>query len=441
MQRLLSLISGPLLAHSLAGLLIRGAEVGGKFLLYVAVAHRLGAAPAGLFFVAMNWVTFASGLGRLGLERSLMRHMPPELASGRPRSALRQLRWTAVRVGAGSLVVGGLTAVLAHPAANHLLGAPAYGMPLMLSALVLIPDALAITAGNALIALKRPMAAQLVQNALWPGMAFVCVVAGLSTVSQVLLATAACRAVTLAIALALLWQGRRAFSSTGVAREDGAVTLVEFWRSAGPLFVVELVQGALTSLPTLVLGAFASAALVGGFSAATRLSMLTYVILLSVSAVTAPHFAELHHTGRWAELRRTNRTARLASAGLALPMLAVMMLLAPWLLEFIGPGFSSATAALRVLALGQMVNAAFAGQDILLAMTGHARALRRINLMNLAILVVLSAVAIPALGVLGAAIVTAVNAGFGAAAAMLAARRRLPEAFRASPDQVWLPDR
>ncbi len=61
----------------------------------------------------------------------------------------------------------------------------------------------------------------------------------------------------------------------------------------------------------------------------------------------------------------------------------MMILLAPWLLEIVGPGFSSATAALRVLALGQVVNAAFAGQDILLAMTGHARALRRLSLLSL----------------------------------------------------------
>ncbi len=432
MKRLLAIFSGRLLAHSLAGLAIRGAEVGGKFLLYVAVAHQLGAAPAGLFFVAMNWVTFGSGLARMGLERSIMRHLPAELASFRPRAARRLVGWTATRVGLGAFAVGAVTAAFGHPAAGLLLGAPEYGLPLVLSAAVLIPDALAITAGNALIALKRPLAAQLVQNALWPAMAFACVVAGLSTVETVLLAVAACRVATLALALVLLWRARQAFAPPAVAAgEDGAVTLTEVWHSAWPLYAVELVQAALTTLPTLVLGAFATAASVGAFSAANRLSMLTYVVLLSVSAVMAPHFAELHHTGRWAELRRTNRTARLASAGLALPMLAMMILLAPWLLEIVGPGFSSATAALRVMALGQVVNAVFASQDILLAMTGHARALRRLSLLNLGILVVLSAVLIPTLGVLGAAIVTAANTAFAATVIILTARRKLPQAFRA----------
>ncbi len=421
------MLSGRLLAHALAGLAVRGVEVGGKLLLYVAVAHRFGAAPAGLFFVALNWLTLGSGLARMGLERALMRHVPAELAAGRAASARHLLAWTATRVTLGAAAVGGLTVLLGPPAARYLMAAPEYGVPLMLSAAILVPDALAITAGNVLVALKRPLAAQLVQNALWAPMALCCVLAGLADVPQVLLATAACRLATLALGVALIWRNRAPLLAQGASAPG--VTLPQLWRTARPLYVVELIQGAQISVPTLVLGAFASSAAVGAFSAANRLSMLTYVVLLSIASVTTPHFAEHHGTERWPELRRVNRTARLAAAGLALPMLALMMLLAPWLLELVGPGFSVASGALRLLALGQMANAALSGQDILLAMTGHARALRGINLLSFTACLLLSAVAIPFAGLTGAATATAITLALGAAATTLVARRRIPQAF------------
>lgn len=423
------MLSARLFTHSLAGLMVRAMEVGGKLLLYVAVAHRFGAAPAGLFFVAMNWVTLGSGIARMGLERALMRHVPPELASGRPDAARRLLAWTACRVVLGASVVGGLTVLLGRPAARLLMNAPEYGLPLMLSAAVLIPEALAVTVGNVLVALKQPIAAQLVQNALWAPLTFICVLAGLADVPQVLLATAACRIVTLLLGLALVWRNRGPFLAPPDPRAGPAVSLAQFWRTARPLYVVELVQGAQITVPTLVLGAFASSADVGAFSAANRLSMLTFVILASIASVTTPHLAELHHTGRWPELRRVNRTARLTAAGLALPMLAMMMLLAPWLLELVGPGFALATSALYILALGQMVNAAFSGQDILLAMTGHAQILRWINLLSFTVCLLLSAALIPQAGLLGAAATTAFTLAFGAAATMFVARRRVPQAF------------
>ncbi len=421
-------ISGQV-ARSFAGLGVRGVEVAGKLLLYVVVAYRLGAGQAGLYFVALSWNQLGSAIARMGLERAIMRHLPAELAMGHRAAARRVLLWTAGWIGLGAAAIAALTALLAAPVADFVFGKPEFALPLALSALLIVPDALAIVAGNALIGLKRPVAAQMVQNALWPLLALIGVLAGLDRLDAVLLATAAGRAFTAALGAAMLRRAWPELAGPNAASTEAAATQGVLWRTAMPLYAVELVQATLITLPTLVLGIFASAAEVGAFSAANRLSMLTWVVLVSISSVAAPHFAAHERRGEWAQLRAVNRTARLTSAVIALPPLVAMMLAPYWLLEQIGPGFGIAAWPLRIMVVGQMVNAALSGQDILLAMAGHGAALRRLNLLQLATCLVLSATAIPFLGIDGAALLVAATMAQGGIGTMLVARRLMPRAF------------
>ena len=432
LRRLLTFLSGRLVTRSMAGLVVRAIEVIGKLALYVLVAHRLGASEAGLYFVAMTWVTLGSSLSRLGLERALMRHLPAELGVGHGAAARNLLVWTLIWTAASAVLVGGATMLLAHPLADVFFHKPEFGMPLVLSAAILVPDALAITAGSGLIGMKRPVAALLVQNTLWPLLTFAAVWFGPDQVHYALLATAVCRLLPVLVALGLLWAQRRQFgAAAGPAPGRRAFRGLpgEFWRTAMPLFVVELVQGMTITIPILVLGAFVDNASVGAFSAANRLSMLTWTVLVGVSTVVSPHFSEAYHVERWNELRTVNRTARLTAAAAALPPLILMLLVPHWLLELVGPGFGIADTALRILVIGQMINALMACQDVLLAMTGHGRTLRMLNLLQLATCLTLSATAIPLLGIIGAAVLMGLVTAQGGVGSMIAARRLVPQAF------------
>ena len=431
LRRLLTVVSGRLVSRSMAGLITRGIEVVGKFALYVLVAHRLGASAAGLYFVAMTWVTLGSTLSRLGLERALMRHLPAELGVGHLAAARTLLFWTLIWTGIAALAVGGATALLAHPLADMFFDKPEFGMPLLLSAAILVPDALAITAGSALIALKKPVAALLVQNTLWPLLTFVAVAFGPDNVHYALLATAVCRALPVLAAFGFLWGQRRRFGygTVAPARQPFPWLPRDFWRTAMPLFVVELVQGTTITVPILVLGASVDNASVGAFSAANRMSMLTWTVLIGVSSVISPHFSEAYHVKSWNELRTANRTARLTAAAAALPLLVVMLVVPHWLLELVGPGFGIADTALRILAIGQIINATMACQDVLLAMTGHGRTLWLLNMLQLATCLVLSATVIPLLGIVGAAVLMGLVTAQNGLGSMIAARRLVPQAF------------
>lgn len=401
------------------GLGLRAVEVVGKLGLYIIAARSLGAHDAGLFFLCLTWIGLASTMARLGLERAITRHIAAELAIGQGRAAGRDLRTGLIGTGLAAALAAVATFALSGPASHVLFATPDLETPLRLSALALVPQTLAITIGSALAGLKRGVAAQFVQNALWPVLMLATLLAGASSLDSLILGLAGALTLSVAVGLVLLARDRHRFTDQSVsadaASSDGPTeVLPSLWHTALPLFVVELVQVSLASLPVLALGAFVDASSVGAFSVANRISMLVWVVIISIGTFAAPNYAELHRRGETFRLLVMNRGIMLTVAALGLPMVSVMMIVPELLLDLVGQGFGSAATALRILAAGQMINCLLACQDILLAMTGHGRTLRRLNLLQLAVCVLLGAVLIPVFGMTGAAVVTALTVAQGA---------------------------
>lgn len=402
------------------GLGLRGVEVVGKLGLYVMAARSLGAHDAGLFFLCLTWIGLASTMARLGLERAITRHIAAELAVGQGRAAGRDLRTALIGTGSAAALAAVATVVLSGSASHLLFGLPDLETPLRLSALALVPQTLTITIGSALAGLKRGVAAQFVQNALWPVLTLAALVAGVASLDSLILALAGALALSALTGMVLLARDRSRFADRPAPPGERAEALPPLWHTARPLFVVELVQVSLASLPVLALGMVVDAASVGAFSVANRISMLVWVVIISIGTFAAPSYAELHRRGEMSRLNAMNRGVMLTVAALGLPMVSVMMIVPDMVLAVVGQGFDGAATALRILAAGQMINCLLACQDILLAMTGHGRALRRLNLLQLAACIVLGAVLIPFFGMTGAAMVTALTVAQGAIGTTLA---------------------
>ncbi|UPY35789.1 oligosaccharide flippase family protein [Sediminicoccus sp. KRV36] len=409
------------------GLGTRGLEILGKLGLYVLVAQSLGLAEAGLYFIALAWSGVGGTLGRFGLERAAMARIPAELAVNDGAAALRVVRRVLGGTLLGGCLVGGVTSLAGPGLAHALLGQPALAPVLLLTGGLVLADALAISAGCILASLHRNVAAQLTGTSLWPILTLTALwLWPAPDLRDVLMLTILARFATVGMGLAIIWAGRMRFA---VVCPGAATAARPLLRLALPLLGVELVQVSLVTMPTLILAAFATPEAVAYFSMASRLSVLTWVILLSVATIASPRMAEQFRLRDWRRLRQTQRAARWASASLAVPPLLGMILLAPWLLGLLGAGFEPGAAALRILCLGQIVNAMFACRDTLLATTGHGDDLLRLNLIQLALATLLAATAVPLLGAEGAALMTAISIGSGALMQSWLARRRVPGAF------------
>ena len=396
-------------------------EAASKFGLYALAARLLGGDAAGAFFLCLGVIHFTATAARLGLERPVTRHVAAELAAGHPRRA----REVAVRglsiIAVSSVIVALGLSGLAHALAVEMFHGPALARALILSALIVPLQNLAYGSAYVLIGLGRASAAQLVMNALAPTLALTALLCGVRALEPLLVAYAVSFGGCALLGLLLVMKAWP--QTTPSAAESSTGVMAMLFASARPLYVVELSQAALLSLPVVIIGHAASARAVSAFSLANRLSMLVTTVVLSVGAVAAPAFAAHHRMRAWAALKAVHtRTFRMA-AGVCVPMIAVLALAAAPLLRFLGAGSAEAVQTMWILLVGQLVFCLLPCQDTFLAMTGHGGVLRRLSLFQLAACFALTLWLTPLFGVRGAAAASAAVWIIGAVGCALAARR------------------
>jgi O-antigen/teichoic acid export membrane protein len=406
----------------------RALEAGAKFGLYALAARALGGHDAGRFFLALSVIHIVSTVARLGLEKPLTRHVAAELAVGDARAAL-----VAALTGSGAILAASIVAagglVLAAPViANGWLHQPDMIPVLILAALIVPVQNLAYALAYILIGLERSAAAQMVMNALAPTLSLAALLLGADNLDRLLIAYAAAFGLCVVLGLlAVAIEARRIWKRREQARDPQAVALPSLWHGARPLLIVEVSQAALLSIPVLILGGFADATSVSVFSICSRLSMLVTTVVLSLGAMSAPVFARHHRLGDWSALREAVAGNRRITMILCLPLIAVLVVSAGPMLSLLGVSADQGTKVLMILLVGQLVFCVLPSRDLVLAMAGHGKTLRRLSLWQLGLCVCLCLALIPPLGAVGAALASATIWIGGAVALAAAARRRLPE--------------
>lgn len=412
---------------SLGGLATRMAEVAAKLALYMLAARMLSEEECGVLFLCLTWVLLAGTIARLGMERALSRLIPAELALRQGETARRALIKGFVAVTLLGLLVGLMTVAAAPFAAGRLFHAAA-ALPALRACGAVIPVlSLGVALGFVLVGFHRPVLSQILQNLLWPIFMLAGVILGLSDATSIMLLMGAAYLVAIGVALIAVIGHRAELRHDELLPAD-AEKLPSLIKTALPLYVVELVQVSIPTLPVLILGVFADPAAVSSFSIALRASMLVLVVLLSLSMVASPRFAALHRQADWVQLASVNRRTQALGAVLGGAVCLVLAAGAPVLLALIGRNFAGGAPALLVLLAGQAINALYSGQDGLLAMTGQGNALRMLNLVQVAVMIVLSFTLIPYFGAVGAAIVTAAVTAQGAVGTAMAVKTYYPSA-------------
>lgn len=408
-----------------ASLGARALEAAAKFGLYALTARMLGPADAGRFFLALGVIHIVSTVARLGLERPIVRHVAAELAIGDTRAAGRAALQGCGAVLAASLFAAAALALAAPIMADRLAGQAGMGPVLMLAALVVPVQNLAYALAYVLIGLERGAAGQMVMNALAPTLTLAALILGADDLPGLMRAYAGAFGLCVLIGLVLVVMQARSW------RRDQALDahreLPSLWRGARPMWLVEISQAALLSLPVLALGVFAAPAAVSVFSICSRLSMLVTTVVLSLGALSAPLFARHHRLGDWAALGAAVRANRRATILLCVPLTIGMAIGAGPLLGLLGVSAEAGTPVLMILLAGQMVFCLLPSRDLVLAMAGEGGTLRRLSLRQLGACAILCLVLIPPFAAVGAALASAAIWIGGAVALALAVRRRLPE--------------
>ncbi|MGR4987996.1 capsular biosynthesis protein [Vibrio rotiferianus] len=141
----------------------------------------------------------------------------------------------------------------------------------------------------------------------------------------------------------------------------------------------------------------------GLLATAQRTSLVVGFILVTINFVFSPKFASYYQQKELNKLKRLSHlSCRLSLMVSAFPLIA-LLLYSEYIMRLFGDEFASAASLLKILALGQMVNAATGSTGCLLLMTGFEETVRKISFTSSFILIVLLVVLTYLFGVLGSA--------------------------------------
>lgn len=404
-----------LLGGSATALALKLVGAGIAFAFDVLLARTVGAAGAGLYFLALSVASVSSVVGRVGLDNTLLRFTAGSVAVSDWASVAGVYRKGIGLAAIGSLAVAGTAFLLAPWLASSLFGKPDVATPIRLMCAAVPALSLLVLHGELLKGLHRILESQLVQAVGVPAVSFVAllVLAPRLGVTGAVSAYVTATFVTVCVGI---WLWRRSTPKLREAqpRFPGRTLLA----SCFPLLAVALMHLATRWAGTVLLGVWSTSAQVGIFTTAFRTSLLIGFALFAVDTIASPKFAALHRKGDTDGLAQTARQAAILMAALASPVIVLFLAAPGWVMSLFGPEFREGGTVLVILAVGQFLNVLTGPASALLMMSGHESTLRNTTGVGALAYVGLAAVLIPSLDMVGAAVAwtlsLAVREGLGA---------------------------
>ena len=395
---------GPFLLRSVAGTgTVQISSLAAGFLVGVLLARGLGVGGFGYYAIAQSVITLAGIPSEMGVTRLVTREVAASMVHKDYPRFYGILRWAdGLALGISALMLVGI--VVAGTVIAEVRPSP-LALALIVGAPIVPLMALGRIRGGALQGLHFIVRGQVPANLLRPVTQCMLLIGiyllglGLDPAGAMALNAAAAG---LAFLVARHWLLQRRPPRTGAAPvREGRQWLA----SSVPM---ALTQGMLVlqfELSVLLVGFMVAPAEAGLFRVAGACTTAASAASPIVIHVAFPVFARLFAEKDWSRLQKSVTFFACIQFG-GMLLLAAPLLIVPKLLLGLafGGGFAAAATPLRLLLVGQIFNAAFGPNVVLLNMTRHERRVTR----AMAIALALNLVAVPALtlrfGVAGAAV-------------------------------------
>ena len=175
------------------------------------------------------------------------------------------------------------------------------------------------------------------------------------------------------------------------------------------MFMTSGAHAVISQVDILFLGAMRSAAEVGIYAVAVKLSILTSFVLSALNVIVAPKFSEMYFKNDMQGLKSLAQNASKLMFVSTIPIITVFLLFGKFLLGLFGAGFEHGYHALLILMAGHIVNSLCGPVGYFLNMTENHKQLNIIVLGSGLLVVVLNYVLIPEYGIEGAAAASAIG--------------------------------
>lgn len=180
-------------------------------------------------------------------------------------------------------------------------------------------------------------------------------------------------------------------------------------KSAAPMLLIGGMYVINGQTDSVMLGILKDAESVGIYTVANRGAGLVSFVQLAFSTSLAPVFATLYAQGNLPKLKSTIKKSCQATFFISVLLAAVLAIFSHWFLLIFGPEFLTGQRSLFILMGGQLVNAFTGATARLLIMTGYDKDTATGVTISAFANIVLNALLIPAYGIEGAAIATALS--------------------------------
>jgi len=398
-------------ARSAAGvflLRIAGACLG--FLVSVLLARFLGASGLGVFAYAVAWIAVLLIPTTLGFQQLL----PRDVAVYQSQSAwgkLRGLLMFSHRI----VFLLGLTIAVAAAAGMWLFSdveTPTTTTITFWIALLLLPISGLVQVRQATMrGLGRVVLGQFPEAVLGPAMT-IAMLMGLSlALPQPMSPIAAITIVVVAAALALI-AGNRLLA--GVMPQEvrlaEPILLRSSWiASAIPMVMITGLEVVNTQTDLIMLGSISGERAAGLYSPAVKGASLVVFVWASVNMAIGPIIARAYHHGVQRELQDLVHKSALVIFFGTVPICLALWMFCTQFLSLFGAEFTASHIALRVLLIGNLVNSVAGSVGLILKMTGNEKDVLWTGICAALANIGLNAVLIPLYGIDGAATATTIS--------------------------------
>ena len=378
------------------------------FGIHLLLTRYLGAASYGIYIYVLSWVNIIYVLVNLGCDSAAVRFIPEYSGSGRwglVRGYLRRASLLVVLQSAAAALIGAAVLLVFRGRIE-----PEMYMTLW-AGLILIPvKALIQLVASFLRAFKVVVRALTLSTIVNPvllaaGILILVHLAGgrVSSSSGMLI-----NAASSVVVLILCWLLLRDILPAALAETPLESSMKKWLRVAFPLLLITSFQLILAKTDILMVGSILGTTQAGIYSVASQVAVMVSFALNSVNLIVTPMISQLHSQGRHGDLQRMITMASRGVLAYSLPVFVFILVWGKWVLGLFGPAFVAGYGILAVLCLGQLVISLAGPVGFLMTMTGYQIQAAWVIGLTALLNIILNAVLISLMGVIGAAVATAI---------------------------------
>ena len=405
-----TLTDSHLFKGSIGIIMLRVVSVGLAFIVSLILARLLGAKGYGIYAYSLAWIGFLNVPAILGFDRLLIR----DISVCKTRSDWSLMRGL-INFSHQAAMSSTLIVVVAAIFINIRLriNSDPIFMHTFFFAMILIPLSVLIALKQSILkGLEKVVIGHVPEMLIKPSLLLVCLLLLYILGFKKNLSPSMAIAITIfasIISLFVVYIILKKELPSEIQETSPAYNIKVWIKSALPLSLIGGMLVINSQTDIIMLGAIKGPKDAGIYSIANAFSSLITFVLISVNASLAPSIASLYTSKNILKLQhKITISARLILC-LSLPIGIIIILFGKVLLSIYGADFVVGLSSLRILCIGQLVNALAGSVGLLLIMTGYERRAAIGIGIGAISNIILNAVFVPLLGMEGAAIASAVS--------------------------------